>query len=156
MEMNLPTEKKAREELIDKAVRGLTKWYCEKLIRDALATDPASPDLGNSASNSDSDKSARLFFEKNFEKQESRSQVESNKMTKVEVDGKTVVTIKHSYAANFTVKEDSEYSSLPPASSGIDVKRRVEAIRAFWGGSPFPAGAPRFDKVLETLEFISI
>jgi len=144
----LPAKTKNRAELIDKAIHQIKKEYRGKLVQSAISTDPKAPDLADSTTSfGPSDELA--FFKKNWQKDESGSHTDSNQVTTTERDGKKVVTIKHTYTAAYKLKENSDYSDLPPASSGIDIQSRTKAIRACRHGLQFPLDTPRFNKLME-------
>jgi CHAT domain-containing protein len=145
-----PSHEQLRDQQVDLALGGYAKGQIRQVIRDAVKEDPDSPDELGRIEEDKKETAARSFLEANFEIDNAKSSVGQHQVTRSGLDGETVVNIQHSYAVAFNTRSDSEYSVLPPGSSGIDLQHCAQAIRRFGENPPFPMSVPRFDVVLQS------
>jgi CHAT domain-containing protein len=145
-----PSLEQLREQQLDLALSGYAKGQAGQVIREAVKEDSDLPDAIGHIEEDKKETAALPFLEANFEINRAKGDVDRHQVVKSLDDGKIVVNIQHSYAVAFNPRADSEYSVLPPGSSGIDLQGCAQAIRRFWENPPFPLTGPRFDTVLQS------
>lgn len=150
---SFPAKTEERKKLIDTATTLLRNRYHDKLTLDSVTsagfdTTGLTNDL---AKDSDADRTALEFFEKNFTKVEADSHEGTPEVSKTQDGDVPVINIKQSYKFVYKPSDDSVYEKAPAAAPGVDMQRRAEAAHRVWAEVPSPAAPPRLDQILNTL-----